>query len=331
MLTGMQSGTDVYVKGVTCLPKPLEQLSKEEIERKRAIASIMTKTLSHLTQEYIKNGFEWLLPVIFSKSTDPLWPDPGASIEKRIETEIYGEMVRTTLSMIVHKIVASSLLLPKLFTLSPNVRVERRDRCYTGWHLYEFTQLDFEVREATSSDIMNFVDKVIRDLILYLRDNAKDELEYLESYKRLSVPDIPLKVFDRIDLEEKYGKDWENIFKENIKEPAWVVNIPREFYDYEDFSTGRWDNYDLFLPKYGEVLSGSRREWEYSKIIRKMERDNVRKENFILLLKLAKEGKIRPSAGAGLGVERLVCWIVGSKHIGEVQLFPKIPGLVYDL
>jgi len=327
----MQSETDVYVKGVTCLPKPLEQLSKEEIERKKAIASIMTKTLSHLTQEYIKNGFEWLLPVIFSKSTDPLWPDPGASIEKRIETEIYGEMVRTTLSMIVHKIVASSLLLPKLFTLSPNVRVERRDRCLTGWHLYEFTQLDFEVREATSSDIMNFVDKVIRNLILYLRDNAKDELEYLESYKRLNVPDIPLKVFDRIDLEEKYGKDWENILKENIKEPTWVINIPREFYDYEDFSTGRWDNYDLFLPGYGEVLSGSRREWEYDKLVRKMERDKVRKENYALLLKLAREGKIRPSAGAGIGVERLVCWVVGSKHVGEVQLFPKIPGKVYEL
>jgi asparaginyl-tRNA synthetase len=62
-----------------------------------------------------------------------------------------------------------------------------------------------------------------------------------------------------------------------------------------------------------------------------MERDNVRKENFTLLLKLAKEGKIRPSAGAGIGIERLVCWIVGSKHVGEVQLFPKIPGKVYDL
>lgn len=331
MLPRMQSERGAYVKGETCLPKPLERLSKEEIERKRVIASIMTKTLSHLTQEYIKNGFEWLLPVIFSKSTDPLWPDPGASIEKRIEAEIYGEMVRTTLSMIVHKIVASSLLIPKLFTLSPNVRIERRDRRLTGWHLYEFTQLDFEVREATSSDIMNFVDKLIKNLISYLRNNAKDELEYLESYKKLIVPDLPLKVFDRTDLEEKYGKDWEKIFKEDIREPAWVVNIPREFYDYEDFSTGRWDNYDLFLPKYGEVLSGSRREWEYGKIIRKMERDNVRKENYNLLLKLAKEGKIKPSAGAGLGIERLVCWIVGSKHIGEVQIFPKIPGLVYDL
>jgi asparaginyl-tRNA synthetase len=85
------------------------------------------------------------------------------------------------------------------------------------------------------------------------------------------------------------------------------------------------------LPKYGEVLSGSRREWEYSKIVRKLERDGVKKENYKLLLKLAKEGKLKSSAGAGIGVERLVSWMVGAKHIGEVQLFPRIPGIVYDL
>jgi len=327
----MQSERSGLEAGEVCLPKPLEQLSRGEVERKACIARVMTETLSYLTQKFVENGFEWLLPVIFSKSTDPLWPDPGASIEKRIEAEIYGETVRTTLSMIVHKIVASSLLFPKLFTLSPNVRVERRERRFTGWHLYEFTQLDFEIRDAKSSDVIEFVSHVIRDLIVRLRKVAKNELEYLGSYERLKPPELPLKVFDRVSLEEKYGIGWENVFKNEISEPAWVVNIPREFYDYEDFSTGRWDNYDLHLPGYGEVLSGSRREWEYEKLVRKMERDHVRKENYTLLLKLAKEGKIRPSAGAGIGVERLVCWIVGSKHIGEVQPFPKIPGMVYEL
>jgi asparaginyl-tRNA synthetase len=40
---------------------------------------------------------------------------------------------------------------------------------------------------------------------------------------------------------------------------------------------------------------------------------------------------LKPSAGAGIGIERLVSWITGAKHIGETQLFPKIPGIVYDL
>jgi asparaginyl-tRNA synthetase len=110
-----------------------------------------------------------------------------------------------------------------------------------------------------------------------------------------------------------------------------VTNIPREFYDFEDFEDGTWDNYDLFLPKYGEVLSGARREWEHSKLVTKMQRDSVKQENYELLLRLAREKRLKPSAGAGIGIERLVSWLVGAKHIGETQLFPKIPGLVYDL
>ena len=98
------------------LPKPLELLSEKELEKKRCIGRITTRTLQNLNTEFINRGFEWLLPVIFSQSTDPLWPDPGASIEKRIEIEIYGKPVRAMLSMIVQKMVAASLVYPKLFT-----------------------------------------------------------------------------------------------------------------------------------------------------------------------------------------------------------------------
>lgn len=321
----------VMIKEIASLAKPLEQLSERELSRKKCIGRVMTHTLSYMTSEFVKNGFEWLLPVIFSKSTDPLWPDPGASLEKRIEVEIYGETVRTTMSMIVHKMVACSLAYPKLFTLSPNIRIERIERAHTGIHAYEFTQLDFEVRNATSNDIKAFVEKVFCGLIKSLRRNLREELTYLGRYNSLNTPKTPFRVYDREELESIYGKDWEIKAVLNAQEPFWVTNIPREFYDFEDFESGKWDNYDLFLPKYGEVLSGSRREWSYQKIVKKMERDRVNKENFKLLLLLAREGRIKPSAGAGIGVERLVSWIVGAGHIGETQPFPKIPGIVYEL
>jgi len=260
-----------------------------------------------------------------------LWPDAGASIDKRIEVEIYGKTVRTMLSMIVHKMVACSLVHPKLFTLSPNIRIERKDRANSGIHAYEFTQLDFEVRDATSEDIRSMVEEVICGLIGTVKKHMIKELIYLGRYDYLRIPNTPFKVYDRQELEKKFGKGWETKIIFEADDPIWITNLPREFYDFEDFEKGKWDNYDLMLPRYGEVLSGSRREWEYSKIVRKLERDGVRKKNYKLLLKLAKEGKLKPSAGAGIGAERLVSWIVGAKHIGETQLFPKIPGIVYDL
>ena len=63
----------------------------------------------------------------------------------------------------------------------------------------------------------------------------------------------------------------------------------------------------------------------------KIERDKIKKENYALVLKLAKEGKLKPTAGGGIGMERLVGWITGAKHIAETQPFPRVPGMVHDL
>ncbi|MEM3267706.1 MAG: amino acid--tRNA ligase-related protein, partial [Conexivisphaerales archaeon] len=175
------------------------------------------------------------------------------------------------------------------------------------------------------------VEELLVGLLSHLRKECKQELQELGVYENMKVPKRPFIRYDRSHLENVYGAAWEDRIASEAKEPVWVTNIPREFYDFEDFDTGRWDNYDLFVPGIGEILSGARREWEISKIERKMERDGIRKENFSIILSLAREGRLKPSAGAGIGLERLISWISGTRHIGEVQPFPKVPGYVYDL
>lgn len=317
--------------GTVEIPRSLADLSGPELLRKQQIGRVSTETLRYLTSAFASEGFEWLLPVVLSKSTDPLWPDPGASIEKRVEAEIYGETVRTTLSMIIHKLVACSTAYPKLFVLSPNVRIEKRERKSTGWHAYEFTQLDFEIRDAGFEDVKRLVEDTVVGLIGHLKEKAKGELVSLGHYADLAPPGRPFRAYDRETLIGKYGEDWERSLPHDINEPVWVTNIPREFYDFQDLSSLRWDNYDLVVPGCGEVLSGARREWEHEKIRAKMERDGIRRENYTLLLKLAKERRLKPSAGAGMGVERLLSWVVRAKHLGEVQPFPKVPGIVNEL
>jgi asparaginyl-tRNA synthetase len=314
------------------MPKTLDQLTPSELERKSCIGKIMTYTLKSLTSTFIDQGYEWLLPVAFSQCTDPLWPDPGASIEKRIEADIYGKPVRATASMIIHKLVAASTAYPKLFILSPNIRIEKTERAQTGKHTYEFTQLDFEARDATSKEIIALVEDALCKLVKDIKREMKSELTALCRCDTLKTLKAPFKSYDRIELEAKYGADsWEAGIAQDVKEPVWVTNIPREFYDYEDFKTGKWDNFDLFLPQYGEVLSGAKRECEYSKISKKIERDQVKKENYALILTMAKEGRLKPTAGGGIGIERLVAWIAGVKHVGECQPFPRIPGTVNEL
>jgi asparaginyl-tRNA synthetase len=316
---------------LTKLPKSLDQLSESEIERKSCIGRITTYALKNLTSQFVDRGFQWLLPVALSQSTDPLWPDPGASIEKRIEVDIYGKTVRTTTSMIIHKLIAASFAYPKLFILSPNIRIEKADRAKTGKHIYEFTQLDFEARDASSKYVMSLVEDVICNLVTSLKRDMKDELTSLCRFDTLKLPKKPFKVYDRRELEAKYGAGWEDGISRETSAPVWVTNIPREFYDFEDPKTGKWDNYDLFLPQYAEVLSGAKREWEYAKILKKIERDKINKDNYALVLKLAKQGKLKPTAGGGIGIERLVGWMSGVKHIAETQPFPRVPGTVHEL
>ena len=67
----------IQEKTVTELPKPLDQLSQSELERKACIGRIMSYTLRNLTSQFVDKGFQWRLPVALSQSTDPLWPDPG--------------------------------------------------------------------------------------------------------------------------------------------------------------------------------------------------------------------------------------------------------------
>lgn len=308
-------------------PDPLAMIHGIDSDRKRTILRVQTKALNAMVTELVRKGFEWVLPVTLAKSTDPLWPDPGASIEKRIEINIYDETVRTMQSMIVHKLVLSSLGTDKFFIISPNIRIETRKRATSGWHLYEFTQLETEIAGAKMQDVF----RVYEDLVKVAIAAVEDDVSKLRKAK-LRTPATPFKIHSRKDLEQKYGSDWEQLAPEKESGPFWLTDIPREFYDFQDEATGVWRNYDLFMPEgYGEVLSGAEREYEYTKIIKKIERDGVKKEDYGFLLDLAKKGKLKPCAGAGLGVERFIAYLCGVNHVADIQPFPRIPGMVPPL
>jgi len=318
------------LKSALSEPNPLLSIESLGSSERRAIFGIQTEILRVMTDQLVRKGFAWILPVILAKSTDPLWPDPGASIEKRVEIEIYGENVRAMQSMIVHKRVLASLGPEKFFVLSPNIRIEKRERAETGWHLYEFTQLDIEVAHATMEDMFRLFEDLIETSVAAIKEKFSKELTVLG--RRINTVETPFKVYRKKDLEKEYGDKWEQAISEKSNAPVWLTDLPREFYDFQDVKTGAWRNFDLFLPEeYGELISGAEREYEYKRIVEKLEKDGLKKSDYKILLRLAKEGRLKPSAGAGLGVERFVGYVCGVKHVAEVQPFPRVPGVVTEL
>lgn len=283
------------------------------------VIEIQTKVIDYVTGYMVGKGFKWMLPVMLSSITDPLWPDPAAEDAlKPPEVEVYGSRLRLTQSMILHKQMAVAMGIDRLFILSPNVRLEGRE-ADDGRHAYEFTQLDFEIAYASMDDVMGIIEEMISGLF---REAQGWGLER-------KVPRVrpPFKRFTLEEIKEEFGDEDEA--SKAMDEPFWVIDIEREFYDREDPDRpGHFRNYDLYLPEgYGEVSSGGEREWEYEVILRKMKRAGISLDAFRPYLEVAKAGLLRPSAGAGIGIERLIRYMVGAKHIAEVQPFPRIPGV----
>ncbi len=295
---------------------------------KKEILTIQSYVLTRMVNYLHKQGFVWVLPVILSKTTDPLFPDPSGSVEKGLEVEVYGQKLTLTQSMIVHKQYMIAQNIDRLFILSPNIRIERESRKNTGKHLFEFTQLDFEIANFNDVEARRFIEKLIMAALRYIKIDMNLEIKNLNP--GFKIPKPPFKEYKYGDLVKKYGDEWETKFIETIDSPSWIIDIPRYFYDMQD-EQGVWHNYDLYVPKYGEILSGGQREYQYDKLIAKMDKDGINKDKYDVLLNLAKEGKLRPSAGAGLGIERFVMWITGVNKISEVQPFPRIPGEKVEL
>jgi asparaginyl-tRNA synthetase len=113
-------------------------------------------------------------------------------------------------------------------------------------------------------------------------------------------------------------------------EPVWIIDIPlakREFYDREDpKNPGYLRDMDLLYPEgFGEALSGGEREYKYDRILRRIDQKGQRHSLFKEYLFLARKD-LPPSAGFGIGIERLTRYICGLQRIEETSLFPKIPG-----
>ena len=79
------------------------------------------------------------------------------------------------------------------------------------------------------------------------------------------------------------------------------------------------------MPKTGEIRSGAEREFTYERLRLRMEELGYPLSYFEPVLKLAKEHGLKPSAGAGFGIERFVRGILLLDDIADVYPFKRVP------
>ena len=129
----------------------------------------------------------------------------------------------------------------------------------------------------------------------------------------------------------EYGNDFgapdETLLSEQFDKPLmihrWPANI-KAFYMKRDEQVSELAlGVDMIAPEgYGEIIGGGQREDDIDVLIDRIRHHDLPLEPFQWYLDLRKYGSV-PHSGFGLGLERTVAWICGTKHIRETIPFPR--------
>ena len=112
-----------------------------------------------------------------------------------------------------------------------------------------------------------------------------------------------------------------------VKGPVFLINYPKEikaFYMKVNPDNKTVAACDLLVPKEGEIVGGSQREEDFTKLEAKM-KEIGNDKGLEWYLNLRKYGGCIHS-GFGLGFDRLLMYITGIQNIRDVQPFPRTPG-----
>ncbi|MBU0710617.1 asparagine--tRNA ligase [bacterium] len=233
---------------------------------------------------------------------------------------------------------AGIMSLGRVYDFGPVFRAEKSK---TRKHLTEFWMMDAEAAFVEHDENMKIQEELIRFVINTVLEKHLADLEILErDIDQLKKADAPFKrmthkeaiIFLRTkgseigDKDDLGAKD-EVMLTENSDVPVFVEKWPKEikaFYmkrdkDNPDLVLGA----DLIAPEgFGEIIGGSQREDDYDLLYKRMVDENMPLDDYQWFLDLRKYGSV-PHSGFGIGLERLVQWMSGTKQIREVIPFAR--------
>ena len=239
---------------------------------------------------------------------------------------------------------AGIMSLGKVYDFGPVFRAEKSK---TRKHLTEFWMMDAEAAFVEHAENMKIQEELIRYVInTVLYRNAK-ELEILErDVEKLKKADAPFTIMTHrqvidmlkvkgtdIDYDSDFGAAEEDLITADSDFPIFVEKWPKEiksFYmkrdpDNPDLVLGA----DLIAPEgFGEIIGGSQREDDHDILLNRIKAEGYEIKDYRWFLDLRKYGSV-PHSGFGIGLERLIQWMSGVKHIREVIPFPRMIHRLY--
>jgi asparaginyl-tRNA synthetase len=195
---------------------------------------------------------------------------------------------------------------------------------------------DMEVAEE-------FVYYILKRVLEKRREELKVLERDIESLEKVTLPFPRLSYDEAINRLQELGSDikWgtdlggddETILSKQYDSPILVHRYPldvKAFYMKEDPEDSRLALcVDMLAPEgYGEIIGGGQREDDFAILTRKINEHELPPEAFKWYTDLRKYGSV-PHAGFGMGIERVVAWLCGLKHVRETIPFPRMLQRLY--
>lgn len=243
-----------------------------------------------------------------------------------------------------------AMALKNIYTFGPTFRAEKS---LTKRHLSEFWMIepemafcnlegDRKVAEAFLQHIFKavlkecpkdleffdqFMEKGLIDKLVKVVETPFANLPYTEAIKELE------KNKDNFEFKPYWGCDLQTEHERYLSEvvckgPVAVTDYPKEiksFYMKQNDDQKTVAAMDILVPRLGEIVGGSEREYRYDLLVNRMQELGLKNEDYWWYLDLRRFGSV-PHAGFGLGFERAVMYATGIQNIRDVIPYPRALG-----
>ncbi|MBT2556976.1 asparagine--tRNA ligase [Hymenobacter sp. ISL-91] len=263
--------------------------------------------------------------------------------------DFFGKQTNLTVSGQLEAEVAA-MALGKVYTFGPTFRAENSN---TARHLAEFWMIEPEVAFNDLQDNMDLAEDFLKSLVRYALAHCQDDLKFLNEqydkelltrlqfvvdndFQRLTYTEaveILKKARQKFEFPVDWGTDLQSeheryLVEKHFKKPVILTDYPKDIKAFymklnDDGQTVR--AMDVLFPGIGEIIGGSQREEDLTKLKERMAAMQVPEHELWWYLELRQYGTA-PHAGFGLGFERLILFVTGMANIRDVIPFPRFPG-----
>ncbi len=293
------------------------------------VMKIRSQVLEYTREYFKKTGYTEVSPPMFISAA----VEGGSTLFglKYFDQDLY----LTQSSQLYLEILIYSL--EQVYCIAPSFRAEKSR---TIRHLTEYWHIEGEWPFASMEDLMEFEEGLMEHVCKKVYENCqKDFAELGADINKLAVVKAPFprityaEAIDRLKAKnpalnwgDDLGYEDEKVLAEDFGKPFFVYDYPtaiKAFYckTYRDRPEVAL-SVDMMVPRIGEISTGGQREEDKDMLIKRMKDQGLKPEDYEWYLDLRRYGTV-PHVGFGMGLERLLVWMLDLENIIDAIPFPR--------